>query len=536
MLTPRRTFVTAMFIHTCILLVGQQPYMLADLRPGLSGSNPRAIAMLAGHLYFVATTPEFGYELWRTDGTADGTELVKDIYSGTVGSSIGSAAVVDGLIYFQAQDGIHGTEAWRSDGTSAGTVLIKDINPILNAPFYPNGFTAYDGFVYFKAGEPGTGHELWRTDGTEAGTGIVKDIDPGVSGSDPRYLTELNGKLIFWVDTSLTEGYLWKSDGSETGTDQLYPVSPTSTSLSKFCRIENVAYFNGTDSVHGSELWRTDGTTEGTWMVKDIGPDTLGGGISMLHRLGDGLVFSAWTTATGRELWFSDGTEAGTEMITDLNPGPVNGPYVDQMPEVNGWLYFIAANDPAGILQGIYRTNGSETVLVTAEPIAPQDLTAACAGIFFSARLAEHGRELWFTDGTAVGTYMVSDLNGIDSSSPENLYSMGTGLFYQAAHGLYGPEPWICDCSVVGSQELSRSLPELHISPIPASGPVTMTLPTKAGPWDLVIIDMQGRRVHQRSQVQGSIVINTNGWVDGAYLVRAESGEHALQRRFVLDR
>ena len=80
-------------------------------------------------------------------------------------------------------------------------------------------------------------------------------------------------------------------------------------------------------------------------MIKDIGPDTLGGGISMLHRLGDGLVFSAWTTATGRELWFSDGTEAGTEMITDLNPGPVNGPYVDQMPEVNGFAVLSALAD-----------------------------------------------------------------------------------------------------------------------------------------------------------------------------------------------
>ncbi|NIP52547.1 MAG: hypothetical protein GWN61_15505, partial [candidate division Zixibacteria bacterium] len=36
---------------------------------------------------------------------------------------------VNGTLFFAASDGIHGYELWKSDGTAAGTVMVKDINP-----------------------------------------------------------------------------------------------------------------------------------------------------------------------------------------------------------------------------------------------------------------------------------------------------------------------------------------------------------------------------------------------------------------------
>ena len=70
---------------------------------------------------------------------------------------------------------------WKSDGTLEGTGLVKDINP--GGPFdksRPREFTELDGAVYFTADDGVHGDELWRSDGTRDGTVMVKDINPGV--------------------------------------------------------------------------------------------------------------------------------------------------------------------------------------------------------------------------------------------------------------------------------------------------------------------------------------------------------------------
>src|SRR5690349_10980865 len=46
---------------------------------------------------------------------------------------------------------------------------------------------------------------------------------------------------------------------------------PSSTILpAPLTRVGSLAYFAGNDGVHGSELWKTNGTSAGTVMVKDI--------------------------------------------------------------------------------------------------------------------------------------------------------------------------------------------------------------------------------------------------------------------------
>src|SRR5919108_505689 len=73
-------------------------------------------------------------------------------------------------------------ELRRSDGTAAGTRLVRDIAPGTESspPFY---LTRVGDFFLFQAYDPDHGFELWRSDGTAAGTELVKDIDPGRTGS-----------------------------------------------------------------------------------------------------------------------------------------------------------------------------------------------------------------------------------------------------------------------------------------------------------------------------------------------------------------
>lgn len=79
------------------------------------------------------------------------------------------------------------------------------------------------------------------------------------------------------------------------------------------------AYFSAIDGDHGEELWVTDGTIEGTRMVKDINPGLATSDIQWLTRFNDKVVFTANDGENGYEPWISDGTEAGTHMLKDIH-------------------------------------------------------------------------------------------------------------------------------------------------------------------------------------------------------------------------
>ena len=70
-------------------------------------------------LYFTADQSSYGFELWKSDGTAAGTVRVKDIYPGSVGSAPGGLTNVNGTLYFVATDATRGSELWKSNGTDA---------------------------------------------------------------------------------------------------------------------------------------------------------------------------------------------------------------------------------------------------------------------------------------------------------------------------------------------------------------------------------------------------------------------------------
>ncbi len=70
--------------------------------------------------------------------------------------------------------------------------------------------------------------------------------------------------------------------------------------------------FAATTVEHGNELWFTDGTEEGTHLVRDICPGAQSSSPTRLVRVGNRVIFSAFTFENGIENWITDGTEAGT--------------------------------------------------------------------------------------------------------------------------------------------------------------------------------------------------------------------------------
>lgn len=121
-------------------------------------------------------------QLWTSDGTSTGTQLLKSFDPGQSGPWYRTS--VDGTLLFGADAGTAGTELWKSDGTAPGTRLVIDIVPGAGTSF-PTDLTNLGGTLYFSAfGEAG-GRELWRSNGTETGTRMVKDIRPAARDRRP---------------------------------------------------------------------------------------------------------------------------------------------------------------------------------------------------------------------------------------------------------------------------------------------------------------------------------------------------------------
>ena len=308
---------------------GAGTILLKDMGPDRKGSAPAGFTPVNGMAYFAAFDLQYGRELWKTDGTAAGTVRVKDIYPGARdGLDVQPdrwLAGVGNTVFFVANDGMAGVELWKSDGTAAGTVLVKDIRPgSLGAN--PSNLVELNGTLYFVANDGANGTELWKSDGTEAGTVLVKDLRPGPAGVAPVHLTAFRNNLYFVANDGRTGRELWRSDGTAAGTTLVKDINrgPVNANPGQLFDVNGSLCFIAEDALHGRELWKSDGTAAGTVLLKDILPGA-GSGFPYyaigLTPVGNTLYFTADGGVSGKKRWRSDGTTTGTVRIGDTYPG-----------------------------------------------------------------------------------------------------------------------------------------------------------------------------------------------------------------------
>ena len=204
-------------------------------------------------------------------------------------------------------------------------------------------------FVYFTSSD-----SLLRTDGTAAGTVFLRR---GFTSALTE-LTEFNGMLFF-----ISGNQLWRSDGTTVGTIQL----TTKSELDILSGIGTTLFFQGRDAATGLELYKTNGTSAGTALVRDINPGAGDGYLGNSAVVGTSFFFRANNGVNGHEPWKTDGTSAGTVMIEDINPGAGNGFGQGNVYSYNN-LYYFAGNTTA------------------------------------------NGQEPWVSDGSGAGSFMLKDI------------------------------------------------------------------------------------------------------------------------------
>jgi ELWxxDGT repeat protein len=173
------------------------------------------------------------------------------------------------------------------------------------------------------------------------------------------------GTAVYFANYDGVSGTeLWKTDLTSGGTKMVRDIAPggSSSNPSNLVNLNGTLFFTADDGNTGTELWKSDGTEAGTVLVKDIFPGASGSAPARLTVLGGKLFFLADDAIHGMELWTSDGAEAGTELVKDIAPGPASGFYrgptceysfcaSDYQPfftSHNGLLFFVAGDGAHG--------------------------------------------------------------------------------------------------------------------------------------------------------------------------------------------
>lgn len=380
-------------------------------------SFPSLLTVVNNKIFFKAIGDSIGSELFVSDGTANGTHIVKNIntqhYSSSYnenGSSIYYLTPFDNKVIFTAIDDIHGDEPWISDGTDSGTFLLGDLRPSnmgSNSGSNPQHYINYGNKIYFSA-QNYTGDKLFVTDGTVQGATIVKNI----TGSGNLMNFYVYNNILYFN----ANGELWRSDGTDTGTYLLKDMYYSSNFMGNsnpddFIEFQNKLFFTADDSIHGREIWTTDGTTAGTVLFKDINTTfAYGSGPTNLTVLNDKLFFYAGDSSEKIKIWYIQGDSVYFVKTVNTQINCFQCSYPLKFHKYNNKIYFSATDNTAyncelwvtdGTSNGTYKILSKDSL-----PINDPWYFLNWDGKFVFIG-GKNDKQLWISDGTLQGTHKI---------------------------------------------------------------------------------------------------------------------------------
>lgn len=472
--------------------------------------NDRMPVVYNNELYFLATDGPHGVEIWKTDGTSAGTTMLKDIHPGAQGYfdpqfNYPYFTELDGELYFAANDGSHGFELWKSDGTEGGTEMVKDISADGIYGSNPEHLINFNGTLIFTARDDVYGYEIYKSDGTEAGTELIKDIVPGIYGSmndgyagsiDPQFT--VSGDYLYFtgrIDETLpVYFYLYRTDGTDAGTITL---NNDLQNVANFCDVDGTCYFYGFDGDYDhSSLWKTDGTIAGTTLISNAANLNASNLAHSFYNFNNQLYFYSFTSdLTSIGLGKTNGTDAGTTMITTFEGlGSIPDVYDFNRDGSSPYFFYHALKKISESAMSIrlVQTNGTTAGTEVFPGVQPFRSTAFLDGDIYFAGIDSTADEVW-------GLYKVHPLDlgvGIESIGVEN---------------------------------------ELILQPNPASSNIIIQIPELTGNAEISIFDLNGRKVFSRQNNNSTeIRIDVSEFNNGIYFLRLADINNRFTTKFIV--
>jgi ELWxxDGT repeat protein len=360
--------------------------------PGTSGNS--SFVKMGETAYFFS-----GGGLESLKINADGSAVVKSIHpverpNGLVRA--GNSLFYLGDSFSATSPQVFSTEVWKSDGTFEGTTLVKKFPA---DSLILEGMSVVGNSVFFVVssmrpqvdGSFKWTEQLWKADGLSNACYVIKEFEEADNQDVDILSVQGSGGVAYFIYDSLQwmpdgSSYiythnreLWKTDGSPGNATRI--ALPEQARVGSMFMHDEQLYF-GLVNNNKQELWATDGSQTGTRLITVITPDVdaaddFGSYISFLDSVGNFIYFQAGDGVHNvGALWKTDGTANGTEMLRDTFSSFGPSGHIDEYlttPEIDNSLFFVPEDLKSNDEMGFWKTNGtpSGTVFVKDPALRP---------------------------------------------------------------------------------------------------------------------------------------------------------------------